>query len=121
MLNITINETHNTALLEPQGQLTAEDFAAAVRIIDPYIEQHAKLHALIIATEHFPGWDSFAALLSHLQFVRDHHKKVNKVAIATNSLLGDFAQQLGAHFIHAEVKSFRYEQREQAKQWAQSP
>ncbi|WP_157795472.1 hypothetical protein [Pseudoalteromonas ruthenica] len=55
MLNITINETHNTALLEPQGQLTAEDFAAAVRIIDPYIEQHAKLHALIIATEHFPG------------------------------------------------------------------
>lgn len=118
MLHVTIDESAHTALLEPQGELTLADFEAAVRIIDPYLEDAGKLHGLLIATEHFPGWQSFSALVGHLQFVRDHHNKIAKVAIATDSMLGALAEHVAAHFINAEVKAFSFAQQADAKRWA---
>jgi hypothetical protein len=117
MLSVQIDKQNRIAILEPQGALSQEDFESASNIIDPYIDQHGQLDGLIIHTQSFPGWDSFGALVSHLRFVKEHHKKISRLAISTNSTLGDFAKVIGSHFVNAEIKNFSFEEVDQAKKW----
>ena len=76
MLNVSLDRLEGIAVLEPQGELTQEDFVAASDKIDPYIEKHGELNGLLISTESFPGWNSFGALISHLRFIKDHHQDI---------------------------------------------
>jgi len=117
MLSVTIDKKNSIALLEPGGPLSKDDFKSAAAIIDPYIEEAGRLNGLVIHTKSFPGWDSFAALSSHLSFVQGHHKKISRVAFATDSLIGNIAEAVGAHFVNAEIKLFSYQELEQAKSW----
>lgn len=117
MITIGLNETDGIALLEPEGELCEADFKTATKLIDPYIEQWGALKGILIHTKSFPGWDSFAALLSHLKFVKEHHKKVGCVALVTDSALGDFGEHVASHFISAKVKHFAFDDMDQAKDW----
>ena len=92
MLSVKIDEKNLVATLQPEGPLSASDFESAAKTIDPVIEKAGKLNGVIIYTKSFPGWDSFAALVSHLRFVKNHHEKVSHVAIVTDSPLGKFAE-----------------------------
>ncbi len=118
MLAIKLDETRGIALLEPSGRLSREDFEAAAKQVDPYIEKSGSLNGLVIHSENFPGWDSFAALSSHLQFVKEHHRKISRLAFATDSPLGHLAETLGRHFVNAEIKLFPFSALEQAEAWA---
>lgn len=120
MLTITLDEPHRLAILEPAGPLSKADFESAVAIIDPYLEKAGRLDGLIIHTRSFPGWDSFAALCSHLRFVKNHHQKVSRLAVVTDSPLGTFAETVGSHFVSAEIKVFPFREMEAAKTWIQS-
>ena len=117
MLSVTIDEENGIVVLEPGGSLSKNDFESAARIIDPYIEDANQLIGLIIHTKSFPGWDSFAALISHLRFVKDHHNKLLRVALSTDSTIGRFAESVASHFINAEIKHFSYQQMDQARLW----
>ncbi|MFB3091286.1 MAG: STAS/SEC14 domain-containing protein [Gammaproteobacteria bacterium] len=117
MLSVEIDEVSGLAILEPDGPLTKGDFELAAKVIDPYIENTDQFSGIIIHTESFPGWDSFAALASHLRFVKEHHKKISRVAISTNSVIGNFSEAVASHFVNAEIKLFSYQELEQAKDW----
>ena len=117
MLNVTLDKINSIVTLEPEGILKKDDFDAAVKIIDPYIEENGKLNGLIIETESFPGWKSFSAMLSHLRFVKDHHRKIAFVAIATDSAFRGFAEHAATHFVSAQIKTFSYSELDQAKEW----
>jgi hypothetical protein len=117
MLTIKIDEANHIAILEPQGPLSRTDFESAVKIIDPFIEKTGRLHGLMIHTKSFPGWDSFSALCSHLTFVKNHHKKVSRIALVTDSALGSFAEVVASHFVNAEIKVFSFPEMEEAKVW----
>jgi hypothetical protein len=108
MLNVQLNEKESIVTLKPDGALSENDFLLATTIIDPFIEKSGKLNGIIIYVETFPGWDSFAALSTHLKFVNEHHKKVSCVAFVTNSLLGGFSEHIASHFVAAQVKSFSF-------------
>jgi hypothetical protein len=56
-------------------------------------------------------------MVSHFQFVRDHQRHVKKVAVVTDSPLGDVAEHLASHFVSAEIKHFPGGETEAAKQW----
>lgn len=117
MLIVKLDLENAIALLEPTGALDEKDFQAASSEIDPLIESSGKLNGLIIHTESFPGWDSFAALVSHFKFVKNHHRKIKRVALVTDSLVGSVFEALASHFVEAEVKHFSYGNMEQARQW----
>ena len=117
MLSVKIDKQNRIAVFEPQGALSQEDFESASTIIDPYIAKHGKLEGLIVHTKSFPGWDSFGTLIFHLRFAKDHHKKITRLAIATDSQIGNFAKMIGSHFVSAEIMNFSYEELEQAKKW----
>jgi hypothetical protein len=117
MLDVILNETDGIAVLEPDGELTSNDFQKAAAIIDPYIMQHDKLNGIIIHVESFPWWDSFSAMISHFEFIKGHHKKISKLAFVTDSPIGSLAEHVGSHFVNAEIKHFDYGQLEQARSW----
>ncbi len=117
MLSVKIDEAHGIAILEPDGALSKTDFQSAAAIIDPFIEKTGRLNGIMIHTESFPGWDSFAALFSHLTFVKDHHKKVSRVALVTNSVIGNFAEAVAGHFINAKIKVFPFQEIGKATLW----
>jgi hypothetical protein len=117
MMQVHLNEKEYIAILKPNGRLSESDFNSARDIIDPFIENNEKLNGIIIYVETFSGWDSFGALISHLKFINAYHKKLSKIAIVTNSIIGEFAQDMGKHFITADIKHFDFTDFEKAKKW----
>ena len=111
-------EDQGVLLLEPEAPLTADDFAAVSRDVDPWIEKQGQLQGIVIRAHAFPGWDDLAGLLSHVRFVRDHHRKVRRVALAVDAALLDLAASVTRHFVAAEVKRFHYDELEEALAWA---
>jgi hypothetical protein len=89
-------------------------------MVDPYIEQHGKLKGLLIHANNFPGWSDFAALVSHLRFVRDHHRQIERIAVATDSGVLSVLPRIASHFVAAEVQHFEYADRDAALRWLAS-
>ena len=106
-------------IVEPKEALTAEDFRAVSRTVDPYISESGKLTGLLIEASTFPGWDSFGALAEHMRFVRDHHRKIERVAAVTDSKLLALAPKIAEHFAHPEFKVFSSGERANALAWLQ--
>jgi len=117
MLNIILDRNKAMVTLEPHGTLCKEDFDTAVKVIDPFIQKHGKLDGLIIYTDSFPGWEDFAALSRHITFVKNHHQKIKRLAFVTNSSVGSFAETIASHFVKAEIRSFNFDQLDEAKSW----
>ena len=104
-------------VIRPEGSLEAADFQNIAHEIDPYIEANGKLHGVLIDAESFPGWKDLAALVAHLKFAREHHRKIEKIAIVTNSNFLTLAPQIAGHFVQADVRHFAYSQMNEALAW----
>lgn len=117
MLAVTIDEADHVVILEPDGPLSENDFQAASAKVDALIERYGKLNGIVVHAKTFPGWDSFAAMISHLRFVKNHHQKLARVALATDSIAAHLAEVFATHFVSAEIKIFSYEDFAKAKQW----
>ena len=117
MLHVQLDEARGIAVLEPDGALSPEDFEAAAKIIDPFIESKGSLNGLVVHVQKFPGWESFAALTTHLKFVRQHHRKIARVAFASESPLKVVVERMASHFVSAEIKVFPFEELDAAVQW----
>jgi len=120
MLAVKIDSTKGIAVLEPDGPLSKEDFERAARAIDPHLEKAGRLNGIVVRIDRFPGWESFSALASHLRFVKNHHEKVARVALVTDSAIGKVAPRIGKHFVKAEIRAFKGAEFEAAKTWAAS-
>lgn len=117
MLHVEIDQADRLAVLKPDGPLEKSDFENAAKQIDPFIEQVGKLNGIMICVEKFPGWDSFAAFIRHMKFVKEHHRQVKRVAFVTDSSLGDTVEELAGHFVAAEVERFPFAAFDEARSW----
>ena len=107
-------------ILKPEGALQAEDFAALGATVDPYIEQHGEIKGLVIDAPSSPGWENFAALLSHRRFVRGHHRRVRRLAVLSDSALLAFVPKIASHFVSAQVRTFKSSGRAEALAWIEA-
>ena len=117
MINYELLRDAGILIIRPDGALEASDFQNIAQEIDPYIEANGKLHGVMVDAESFPGWKDFAALMSHLQFVKDHHRNIEKIAAVSDSSFLAVAPKIASHFVQAEVRHFDYSQREEALAW----
>lgn len=117
MIDYHFDDLTRILIVQPKSALDKADFSTLSAAVDPDIEKHGDLNGLIIEADSFPGWDSFAALVTHLRFVRDHHRHVQRVAVVTDSPLGDLAERLTSHFVSAEIKHFPAGAVESAQRW----
>lgn len=120
MIHAELLTPEGIVILTPEAPLSKDDFAQLAAIVDPYVEAHGRLHGLMIDAPSFPGWEDFAGFVAHFRFVRDHHQKVRRIAILTDSTLLTLAPKLAAHFVQAEIREFPPAQRDAALQWLKS-
>jgi hypothetical protein len=108
-------------VVEVNGALRAQDFDDLALTADTWIEAHGNLNGLVIHAREFPGWENLGSFLRHIRFVRDHHRKVQRIALAADSTLATLAPRLSEHFVKVEVKGFGYDELEPAIEWARIP
>ena len=121
MLNISANEVTHVVSVEPTGSLKESDFEQLDTMIAPIIAKRGSLPGLVIHTESFPGWASFAAFLANREFWKEHHKEISKVALVTDSPLGGTAETLTKALNLLNARHFRYADINEAREWAASP
>jgi hypothetical protein len=112
-----LDENAGVLTVRPEGKLKTQDFLTLSEVVDPFIEKRGGLNGIIIVTKKFPGWEDFYGRIEHMRFVRNHHRKIAKVAIVTGSKIADVAESLGKHFVKAFIKHFSFKDYESAKRW----
>ena len=117
MIESSLDTARSILYVRPKSALAEEDFVQLAKTVDPFIQSAGDLAGLILEITAFPGWDSLGAMAAHFRFVRDHHKRVRKVAIVTDAALGNVAEKLAAHFVAAQIKHFPGGESEAARQW----
>jgi SpoIIAA-like len=113
----TLDSANSILYLRPNSALEQSDFAQLANTVDPHIEKTGGLAGLVIEAPAFPGWENIGALVAHIRFVQDHHKRIRKVALVTDSAIGNVAQLVASHFVAAKIRHFPAGQLEDAKQW----
>jgi hypothetical protein len=117
MIEHTLDTKLSILYLRPKSALEQDDFVQLAKTVDPYLAKSGDLAGLIIEAPAFPGWESLGAMAAHFRFVRDHHKRIRKIGLVTDSALGNVAEHLAAHFVSAEIRHFSAQELEAAKQW----
>ena len=113
-----IVEAAGVLVVEPHGRLSVEDFDAIAMSVDPWIEAGHKLRGVVIHAKAFPGWESIGSFLRHVRFVREHHRKIHRVALAADGKLAKLAPAIVETFISADVRHFAYGELDLALKWA---
>jgi len=117
MIEFTLDTVNSILHLRPKSALEKADFEQITAAADPHIEKTGSLAGLIIEIKAFPGWDSLGAMAAHFRFVRDHHRLIRKIAVVTDSAMGNVAENLAAHFVAAEIRHFPAGELEAARRW----
>ena len=107
-------------VVDVRQALRAQDFDALATTADQWIDAHGDLAGSSIHARSFPGWENLGGLIRHIRFLRDHHRRVRRVALASDSKLADVAPKLAEHFVQAEVRRFGYDELDAAIGWAGS-
>ncbi|MFJ9865737.1 STAS/SEC14 domain-containing protein [Streptomyces sp. NPDC101165] len=108
-------------VVEVEQPLRAQDFDALAQTVDSWLETHDELAGVVVHARDFPGWENIGSLLRHVRFVRDHHRKVRRVALAADSKLAGLVPHIANHFVQSEARQFGYAQLDDALAWAASP
>lgn len=116
-LRFELLEEQAVLIMEPNGELEAADFDRLSARLDPYLEDAGTLAGVMVVAEHFPGWDDFAALTSHIRFVRGHHQKIRRVALVTSDRLVSAIPRFASRFVDAEIRAFPMRARDEALLW----
>jgi len=117
MLTYSIAEPGGILSVTPSGALTVADFTALTQFVDGYLTTYDSLGGLLIEAQSFPGWDSFAALAAHLRFFRDHQRRIQRIAVVTDSAVAHLVESLAAPFVAADVRLFPFGQHDVALCW----
>jgi hypothetical protein len=117
MIEHFLDTVHSILYVQPKSALEQGDFVQLAKTVDAYLGETGELAGLIIEAPAFPGWESLGAMAAHFRFVRDHHKRIKKVGLVTDSALGNVAERLASHFVSAEIKHFSASELEAAKLW----
>jgi len=107
-------------VIMPEGPLRTEDFQALGKAVDDYIVSAGALTGVMISAEKFPGWEDFAGFLSHLRFVKENNRDIDKVAAVTDSAFLSVMPRVVDYFISANVRHFAYSERDAAMDWLSS-
>src|SRR4029078_9061286 len=117
MIEYDLDTERSILHVQPKSAIEQDDFVKLAKAVDPHIEATGGLAGLLNESRGLPGWQSFGAIVNQFRFVRDHHKRIKRIAVVTDSHMGDVAEHLTSHFVKAEIRHFPAEEIEWARQW----
>ena len=88
MIEYNLDTEHSILHVQPKSAIEQDDFVKLAKAVDPHIEATGGLAGLIVDAPSFPGWRSFGAMVNQFRFVRDHHKRIKRIAVVTDSHRG---------------------------------
>ena len=121
MIESSLDPEQSILHVRPTSALEKSDFVKLAEKVDPYIEDHGALRGLILEVRAFPGWENLGALVAHVRFVRDHHRRIERIAVVTDSPLGNLAERLASHFVSAQIRHFPAAAVASAEKWITAP
>ena len=117
MIHCELLQDKGVLVLHPEGPLEAADFDLITNKVNTYLAGHGKLHGVVIRAKSFPGWKDFGAMLAHLKFLKDHIKKIEKVAVVADGTLANIVPNIASHFVNAQVRHFDGTREDDAWDW----
>lgn len=106
----------NIIEVRPEGKLRSGDFMSIAPKVDEIIQHHGKIR-LIIDGRAFHGWENVSAAEEHFNFIRDHHRKVEKVAAVAPYDWIIWLASITNVFVEAEIKTFSLDELGSAREW----
>jgi hypothetical protein len=120
MIHFELLRDRNILVITPGGPLEKVDFERLAREIDPVIASKGKLAGVMICTKSFPGWRDFGAFVSHLKFIADHHRQIERIAAVTKSGFLKIMPRIANRFVQAKVRHFDLEEKDRALAWLET-
>jgi hypothetical protein len=98
--------------------LRTEDFTLLAEVVDGWLTDHATLPGLVVHTRRVPGWATARSVLRHVGFVRAHHRRIDRVALASDIRAAAVLPQIASKVLHPQVRAFGYDRLDEAVAWA---
>lgn len=117
-LEYYLDQSTGVLRVELSAPLESEDFKELTHEVDSWLERGGALRAIVVHAAKFPGWENVGSMLSHIEFIRDHHQKIRRVALCMDGELPQIVSSVGQHFVAAELKNFPANSLEEAMDWA---
>jgi hypothetical protein len=117
-ISVRLDEQTGTVVVEAAAPLRGVDFDALAATVDPWIQTHETVAGVVFHARTVPGWENVTGLRRHLQFVREHHRRVRRVALAVDGVLPSLAPAVAGHLVAPEVRHFAYDALDDAVAWA---
>lgn len=107
---------NNEARITIPEKLAADDFAQLAPQVDAFIREHGSIRLLVDATR-FDGWENMQAFEKHMNFVKTHQKKVERIAIIAGHTWQHWLIGLFRIFVHPQVAVFNADETGNAQRW----
>jgi len=98
--------------------LRTEDFTLLAEVVDGWLTDHTTLPGLVVHTRRVPGWATPGSLLRHVGFVRAHHHRIDRVALASDIRAAAVLPHIASRVLHPQVRAFSYDRLDEAVAWA---
>jgi hypothetical protein len=92
------------------------DFERPASEIDSVIASRGELTGLMLCAKSFPGWRSFDALVAHLKFIADHHRRIDRIAVVSDSGLLKIMPRIA----DLKVRHFGFHEKDRALTWLEN-
>ena len=97
-------------------KLKVDDLRQITPQIDSLRKQRGKIRLLIDASK-FGGWENLAAFETHIGFVKNHHQKVDRIAVIIGHDWQRWVVGTIKAFVHPEIRAFDAKSENDALQW----
>jgi len=111
-----LTATDNVVELALKGTVRSNDFERIQQHVDELIARYGAIRLLLDATE-FEGWQDLDAAKTHFLFVKEHHTRVERIAVLGNHQWQHWLASAIGVFLHPEVQCFEPDQRHAALKW----
>lgn len=103
-------------LIITSGPSENVDFERPASEIDSVIASRGELAGLMLCAKSFPGWRSFDALVAHLKFIADHHRRIDRIAVVSDSGLLKIMPRIA----DLKVRHFGFHEKDCALAWLEN-
>ena len=107
--------------VRPGGPITRDDVAVLTRSADDYLAGHSKIAGVMVETQTFPGFASVGAFADYARFIANHHARVRRLALVTDSALAPVAEFMANYVVGLEMRHYPFAEGAAARAWLRSP
>ena len=118
MADIDMKQENGLVYARISRALQAEDFKNTIApAVQAMLKRGKPFSGVFLDATHFEGWADFPAFVRHMEFIRDNHAAIRKVAITGSGPWRDILPQVAEMIEGLRLQIFDTGQDDVAKSW----